>query len=619
MNFFFRRITENRWFSVIDLISVASGILWIEIFPGVGGIALIIALLPWALRLLARSPIFLRSLRDIFPIIFLATAWMSTDSAYDPQNSFSKLFFLVGGVLLYFSFLHQSNKNLWLMAFLISVAGAVMSCFFLLANDWQVYPAKIGWINQIGLWWMKVRPEFLINRIYHNSAAGVIALTLPFTIIIGMSAWQKKSLLAGIWTLIIAAISLIGLMMTTSRGAVLALFFGFLIWMIWLLMRNHFLQIHIAWMKKMGPAIILGVFLLAGILLLFLAGPVSLVPNISALSDSGSRLGLYTDSIRLIQDFPIIGAGLNSFSGLYSNYILNIPFLFYENSHNLYVNVAIEQGIIGSLLLICIYFICIRDLAKNEGKENYLLIGATLASLAIIVLHNLVDNVIDEGFLTPIIFVIPGFARSLVAPKTGKTLKLIPSRKLLLKFREFKITRKMFFIAMSVLTVIVAIFLLRFNLLSTLYSNLGAVRMAKVELAGFPMNGWDSGQNLPGLAFAEADFLQSLQYNSNNRTANHRLGLIAMLRRDYPTAIYFLEKAYQADPGHRGVWKSLGYSYVWNGQYALALPLLQKIPESQQEMETYTWWWTTQNRADLSDNAALMASRLKDTAALSSQ
>ena len=63
-------------------------------------------------------------------------------------------------------------------------------------------------------------------------------------------------------------------------------------------------------------------------------------------------------------------------------------------------------------------------------------------------------------------------------------------------------------------------------------------------------------------------------------------------------------------PGHRGIKKSLGYAYTWLGEFDKAFALLEQIPESRTEMETYTWWWNTTNREDLSQKASNMADLL---------
>jgi tetratricopeptide (TPR) repeat protein len=146
-------------------------------------------------------------------------------------------------------------------------------------------------------------------------------------------------------------------------------------------------------------------------------------------------------------------------------------------------------------------------------------------------------------------------------------------------------------------------FAIRDSLLSAWYADLGAVQMSQVELAAFPSGKWDDGSQVAALSPAEDLFEQALQLDPNNRTAHHRLGLIATLRRDFPTALAHLEKAHQLDPSHRGIRKSLGYTYVWLGKFDLARQVLAQIPEAQQELDVYIWWWGTQSRPDLSAQA----------------
>jgi O-antigen ligase len=601
---------NKRWLSIFELFIILSCIIFWETMPSIGGYLLPVAFLPIIFRIILGSVPVSASRFVLFPLLFLITAWISITPSYSSQNAWQKWWLLVGGIFLFYSLCLQKKQNHWLIAYLVSAFGGLMACLFLFANDWQANPAKIGVINQIGLWWMNIRPNFLITRIYQNAAAEVIAFTLPYTMAIGLMAWRKKSIARGLWFLVISGIALIGLLLTTSRGAVIALFFGFLVWAflyvsekrVWIF--RHFSN---AWMRTGSLFVIL---LAGGLLLIYFAGPVTLVSNISALSNSGSRLSLFTDSLRLVQDYPIIGAGLASFPGNYSNYILSTPVYFFQNSHNLYINVAIEQGILGSVILISFFLYCIVSLSRNSDSRSSWLVGATLASLVIIALHSLVDNIIDESFLTPIIFLIPGFSRALVRADERVYSPSLSFNKIISWIKSIRMTRKLAAGIAGIALVIIVALVNRFELLSTWYSNQGSIAMAKAELAGFPTNQWETKSILPALAPAEIDFLQSLKYNPNNRTANHRLGLIAMLREDLPSAIAYLEAAYRADPGHRGVMKSLGYAYTWSGQYDKALALLQQIPEARQELETYTWWWTTQNRADFSMKSGLMAKQL---------
>ena len=154
-------------------------------------------------------------------------------------------------------------------------------------------------------------------------------------------------------------------------------------------------------------------------------------------------------------------------------------------------------------------------------------------------------------------------------------------------------------VLISLLAILAGLTVFNQPLRSAWYTNLGAVEMAKVELANFPTGTWNEDQNSNLYTTAQALFNQALEYEPMNPRAHYRLGLIAMSKRNFGAAVTHLEIAHRGDPYHRGMLKALGLAYVWNGQVADAVPLLSLIPESNQELAIYPWWWREQNRPDL--------------------
>ena len=108
--------------------------------------------------------------------------------------------------------------------------------------------------------------------------------------------------------------------------------------------------------------------------------------------------------------------------------------------------------------------------------------------------------------------------------------------------------------------------------------------MAQVELEDWPTDKWDDGSDASKLQVSEPFFQNSLAATATNRTANHRLGLIAMLWKNFDGAVTHLEAARQVDDSHPGIRKALAYSYVWSGNSAEAQDLLIHIPEAEQEI-----------------------------------
>lgn len=106
-------------------------------------------------------------------------------------------------------------------------------------------------------------------------------------------------------------------------------------------------------------------------------------------------------------------------------------------------------------------------------------------------------------------------------------------------------------------------------------------------------------------------FQRALMIDPADRTANHRLGLIAMSERDYESAETYLEAAYREDPNNRGIIKVLGFCTAWLGDYDRSFEFLKQIPEAEQELEVYAWWWQSQGLDDLSLKARMMSAHLK--------
>jgi tetratricopeptide (TPR) repeat protein len=158
---------------------------------------------------------------------------------------------------------------------------------------------------------------------------------------------------------------------------------------------------------------------------------------------------------------------------------------------------------------------------------------------------------------------------------------------------------------------IVALVLLPANR-SGAYANLGAVEMARLELAGWS----DKAQNKTALFESPAQpvpdlFLKALEIDPTNASALYRLGMIAMENGDFTQARDYLEAANLSSPAHRGIRKLLGYSYTWLDQTEAAVTALRPIPEAAQELGYYAWWWGTQNKPDLSEYARKVHERLR--------
>ncbi len=230
----------------------------------------------------------------------------------------------------------------------------------------------------------------------------------------------------------------------------------------------------------------------------------ALVNRLPGPNSAISRMEIYTNTRWLVTDFPFTGGGLASFPGLYSHYVMSVPFFLFGYAHDLFLDLALEQGIIG---LLSFLFVLGGSLWLIVGRErSELLDGAVLAGLVVMAMHGLVDDPLYAERGTPLLFLLPGFAAALALTELPRRRR----RRSLLKIGKA-------WWGWAVLGLLVLAYLV-FSLVSTgggaWSENLGALRMDRIELAGFPSGKWEDGSTLPELAPAEALFEQSLQQGS---------------------------------------------------------------------------------------------------------
>ena len=588
-----RRIVDSLWFLIIEFSCITlAAFLWKNI-PGLSWQPLIIAIAPIILRtIVGRSPL-TRTPFDIPISIFLFTAAVGVWVAYQPAGAFTKFWLILASILFYYLLARQPADNLWKISGALCLLGCGISIYFFLSNNWEVQPQKFRLLSQIGIAWMQVRSNIRWVAIHPNDIAGIASLTLPFSLALALECWKRKSALGSIFFGLTSALILAAVIMSSSRGAWMALVVTAVLWIGWQMTGK--LGIKSQYYRKI-------LYILTFVILICLAvgyfwtvtyGKINQIAiGKSDVSVSDQRFHVFWSDIELIKDVPFTGGGLDNFSGLYSSYILINPNYILGYGHNIFLDATLEQGILGGLMLLWVYLGSILWLILRPGPAPHSFLRiAVITSLLIILFHGLVDDIVYRTSYIPLLFFVPGMAVGLLASTNPE-----PKRIWLDKSQMRRLGLPVM-IALGSIVVVLIIF--RQPLISAWYSNLGAVEMAKVELADFPTGTWDEGQDTGLYSSAEALFLKAITQNPANPNAHYRLGLIAMVKRDFPTAVDHLERAHRGDPYHRGIIKAMGLSYLWNGEVNKAQTLLSRIPEARQEVGVYSWWWGEQNRNDL--------------------
>jgi len=602
-----QKFIESRWFALFEiLLVVASGIM-LYLWPALGALSLFLPLLPWCLRLISGKFPFQRTIFDWLILIFIITAAIGYWAAYDRNTALHKFWLILLAVLFYYALSHQPRENLgWISNIFLSI-GVGVCIYFFLTHDFVALPRKLQVVNTIGRWIMQIRPQVGWKPIHPNYVAGIVAITAPFGFYpLWKTTNQASKNTSALNAVIVLSYLLLGftIFMATSRGVILAMLSAAGSWIVWKVVVSKGSSSRLR-TESIFPIFVLA--FLATVVLFLYIGPASFGGSVISESvyGTGTRAELFARSLYFLKEFPFTGSGLGTFPGIYSSYMLGIPFFYLPNSHNLFLDVAIEQGILAGLSYLFLFFGSVwfvaRAIVRTSSVEVRFFSWLVLFALIIAIVHGMVDDYLYNGNGALLALFLIGTA--MMIRREGLQNEGSPAR---LDHRIFA----------SASIILLAVCLFNFNRIrSAWYANLGAVQMARVELAGFPTSKWTESKIVPQLEPAEVSFHSALRYNPENQTANYRLGMISMLRYDFTGASKRLEVAYLAAPNYRGIIKNLGYCYVWLGQVDKAEPLLAQIPEARKEIDVYAWWWDIQGRHDLADKASSMLSAFERSAA----
>ena len=588
-----KRIVDKSWFFLIEFLCITLAVvLWSKI-PRLSWQPLLVAIAPLILRISAGNSPTVRTPFDLSIVIFLLTAGVGVWAAYAPENAWTKFWLILASILFYYLLARQPINNIWIAACILCLMGFGIGIFYFLSNNWETQPQKFQILSQFGIGWMRIRPNLGLEAMPLNDFAGIANLALPFSIALTLDWWRRKSIL---WSLLFGLMSgliLATILISASRGAWIAVGVTAGLWLLWELTGKLVNRLPV--FRKFLFVLSMGllVCLATGHLWSVMNGRLSQVAiGQGGASDSDQRFHIYWSDIELIKDVPFTGSGLDSFPGLYSSYIMINPNYILGYGHNSFLDATLQQGILGGAILLWIYLGSILCLINRQTTAGHsLLWKAILSCLLIIIFQGFVDDIVYRTIYIPLLFFVPGLTVGLAA--SGKPVLNG------FKWESLQIRRWLVPILIALGIILIGTIALRRPLLSAWYTDLGAVEMAKVELSGFPTSIWDEGQHADLLSPAESLFKRALIYEPTNPGANYRLGLIAMIKRDFSDAVIHLQIAYVGDPYHRGILKTLGLSYIWNGQIEAAIPLLSLIPESDYEVENYTYWWSRLGRPDL--------------------
>jgi O-antigen ligase len=112
------------------------------------------------------------------------------------------------------------------------------------------------------------------------------------------------------------------------------------------------------------------------------------------LTQSGARWQVWKDTFNIFFHFPFTGTGLGTFKEVFPIYRTFPTDLIYAYTHNDYLQILSETGLLSMILLLCFFFLLIRRIRilshPSANRLPLIQIGAG-CSLIALGLHNLTD------------------------------------------------------------------------------------------------------------------------------------------------------------------------------------------------------------------------------------
>jgi len=570
--------------------------------------------------------------------LFVLSAGVAVWVAYDPFLALLQFSRLLAGVVLFLSLPGSSTtEQRWLAAGLV-LAAAVLAVCWPLQHDFAVDPAKFAWGQSVGLWATAHLPRLVLTRltgvpIHRNVAAGTLALALPFALGLAWDGRRARRPTRTVLAMLGALAILVGLLLTSSRGAWLGLAASAFLGVMILARRCGLTGLQ-------GHAYVRGAMVVA--ILTVVGGVVAGGDTSGALmrlTDScetvRSRVTLWQQGLGLVRDYPYTGSGLMSFRMVHSTYALLLHTPFVAHVHNTFLEVCIEQGILGALALVWGTWVIIGWTRRALHRSGAPPLGwAGLAALTTVAVHNTVDVVFYVERTLPLLGLALGYSWLAVGPQPaaarrtangplnegdspfsrfGIAAEFSLQRGTVPLFQRTAKTRTC--VGLGVLLFLAAGAFFHRPLLGAWHANLGAIEQTRQELGRYDPSAFnevslDQVRRSAPLGDAEASFHRALAWQPGNRTALQRLAEISLSRGDYSRALNLTQTAW--DLGYRDDASRLlhGDALVADGQVDAAVETVRGLTWAVRRLAVQGWYryWSAPDyrRAAYAWQAALL-------------
>jgi O-antigen ligase len=391
--------------AAIEIWIIAGGVLISVVYPPALPGVVIIGIVYWIIRRYSGGRFTERTVLDLSILIFLLLIPLNLWTTAIPLKTYPEIFRLLSGIILFYAVVNwalTSKRIRWM------VVGVVIATTFL------------AFYAMISVEWMQTKLPFIPVQLYnrfvllvsdtvqHNVMAGFLVILYPIILSLLIFLFKELSPWKRLLLIITACIVFTILVLTQSRGGLIALGSVVLLLVI-LKWKRGWIIIPISIIAVGGAIAYLG-----------LGKSLDLLSSGVSLEGLQGRLEVWSRAIFMIQDFPITGVGMGLFGDVTDSLyplFLNAPGTV-PHAHNLFLQIAVDMGIPGLITWLSILFVVIAiswqlyRFGKRRQDHWVMGLGAgLLCSQAALIVHGMLDAVTWGGVRpAPIVWAIWGLA-----------------------------------------------------------------------------------------------------------------------------------------------------------------------------------------------------------------
>jgi len=517
-------------------------------------------------------------------MLFASGGLLGTLVACDPEQSLPWMLTLTLGIILYLGIVTFLRNRLMSVAVGIGVWSVSYGVLLAVQYRHLGFHEKLGLSVWLGRLTSAPFPDVTPVFIDANAAASFLAPALPLIVGIALSVHgaQRKAWSVG------AALVAFGVLLTSSRGAFVALIAAGLLW--GLVRFQQYAQGPGARIpRSIWHSLVVASAAGIGLIALLVNLPATQDALASAALRAADRLAVYRNSFFLALDFPFSGIGPGAFGPMYSRFQLLILPTFISYAHNLFLGVWLAQGIVGLIGFVWLLIASFRRTVPALHTQTPLVQGAAIGCM-VLLFHGLSDAPQYDTSWTTMLLAFGLFG--IVAAALHQPVD-IPARATRQPAPRHRVQ-----IGITIAAVALVLIVSGPHLAAAGAVNYAAWLQSRAMLA----DELTQKERTTLMHDAVTWINYGLRIAPASPLVQKRLGMLALDLGDYPRAINALERAQPWFAADQATCKALGMAYVWHGEPDRGARMLARLDQASEVREELTTWahaWHERGRDDL--------------------